>query len=145
MYSNDDGFFRALRSVVKNMHALGDASMARFGLTHAEAGLLLLLYAEGREGCSQDTLAVSQVVDRTNIGRSLKKLEARGYVRRERLDDDRRANWVYVTEAGMGLKDEILSIKSSIEARVRQGVSSDDYLRLAEALRVIDRNLGTIG
>lgn len=142
MYLYDDGFFASLRSIVRSMHALADSAMLPYGITHAEVSVLLLLYADGDSGCSQDSLHSRLPVDRTNIGRSLKRLEELGYVSRERTDADRRAKWIYLTARGLELRDPIFSMKRGIEERARDGIAEGDYRRLSDVLRIVAGNLG---
>ncbi len=140
MYLNDDDFFLAFRSIVKKMHRMGDRALVRFGLNHSEMRLMLLLYTE-EAGCSQEYLISKQVIDRTSVGRSLKKLESSGYIRRDTSEADRRAKQVYLEPRGMEIKPQLLEIKEQIEAKVLQSLSRNDYLTLTSLLQKIDNSL----
>lgn len=140
MYLNDEGFFLAFRSILKKMHRMGDKALSRFGLGTSEMRLLLLLYAE-TSGCSQEYLVSKQIVDRTNVGRSLKKLESLGLIRRETNETDHRAKRVFLEARGMEIRPQILEIKEKIEARVMQSIHRSDYLILTTLLQKIDRSL----
>jgi len=66
------------------------------GFSPTEARLLTLIINHGGP-ISQDELSSKIHLDRTNVGRGLKKLEQQGYVTRLRDEKDRRANFVTAT------------------------------------------------
>ncbi len=95
----------ALRRIV---HALeGNArEMARVsGLTQGQL-LVLLQIAQAGQGMPRD-IARALGVGQATITIQIDKLEARGLVRRERMQADRRAIWVILTQAGRALLDHI--------------------------------------
>lgn len=95
----------ALRRVV---HVLeGNArSMARVSnLTQAQLLVLLEIARHGHE--MPRDIARALGVGQATISIQIDKLEARGLVRRERRQADRRAIWVILTEAGRNLLDQI--------------------------------------
>jgi len=139
MFSGDDVFFRSLRSIVKKMHRLGDTALSAYGIGHAEMRLLLLLY--GEDGRPQESLVAGQVVDRTNVGRSLKKLEELGYVVRRKSPEDGRAKLVFLTERGRALQASVLSVKHDIEAKVTSGISGEELRVVSKILEKMDKKL----
>ncbi|MDD3916594.1 MAG: MarR family winged helix-turn-helix transcriptional regulator [Synergistaceae bacterium] len=139
MFLGDDVFFRSLRSIVKKMHRLGDAALSAHGIGHAEMRLLLLLY--GEDGRPQESLVAGQVVDRTNVGRSLKKLEELGYVERRKSPEDGRAKLVFLTERGRALQASVLSVKHDIEAKVTSGISGEELRVVSKILEKMDKKL----
>lgn len=95
----------ALRRVV---HALDSnaRSMARAsGLTQAQLLVLLEVARNGHE--MPRDIARALGVGQATITLQIDKLEARGLVRRERRQADRRAVWVILTETGRDLLDKI--------------------------------------
>lgn len=143
MFRSDDTFFRSLRNLIRKMHALGDRAMAPYGMSHAEMRVLLSLYSCGPDGCNQEYLASRLNVDPTNVGRSLKKLEALGYVRRMRSRDDGRANHVFLTEKGDGIRDVLIAVKNDIEARATRRVSPSELEFAAKVLETMDEGLSS--
>ena len=139
MFTGDDVFFRSLRSIVKTMHRLGDTALSAYGIGHAEMRLLLLLY--GEDACPQESLVAGQVVDRTNVGRSLKKLEELGYVERKKSPEDGRAKLVFLTERGRALQASVLSVKHDIEAKVTSGISGEELRVVSKILEKMDKKL----
>lgn len=91
----------ALRRIV---HALEDnaRAMARAsGLTQAQHLVLHTLSANGQE--MPRDIARKLGVGQATVTAQIDKLEARGMVRRERRQADRRMVWVILTEAGRAL------------------------------------------
>ncbi|MGY6632254.1 MAG: MarR family winged helix-turn-helix transcriptional regulator [Alkalilacustris sp.] len=88
---------RVLRAIEGNTRSIARAS----GLTSAQMLVLHALAASGQELPSDIArrLGVSQATVTTQIDR----LEARGLVRRERRQADRRTVWVILTDAGRQL------------------------------------------
>ena len=139
MFLNDDAFFLSLRNVIKKMHGLGDRAMGAYGMSHAEMRLLLLLY--GADGCSQEHIASRQNVDPTNVGRSLKKLETLGYIRRTRSREDGRANLVFLTDRGRDIRETVLAIKADIEAKATRNISREELELVSRILGKMDEGL----
>ena len=88
---------RVLRAIEGNARAIARTS----GLTHAQMLVLHALSGSGQELPSDIArrLGVSQATVTTQIDR----LEARGLIRRERRQADRRTVWVILTDAGRQL------------------------------------------
>ncbi|TVP71212.1 MAG: MarR family transcriptional regulator [Rhodobacteraceae bacterium] len=95
----------ALRRIV---HALDSNArqMARASqLTQAQLLVLLEVARKGHE--MPRDIARALGVGQATVTLQIDKLEARGLVRRERRQADRRAVWVILTETGRALLDEI--------------------------------------
>ena len=69
------------------------------GLNHTEARLLTLLNEEGGSS-TQEALSNLLLVDRSNAGRALKRLEQGDYVVRQPDEADKRTNLVRMTAKG---------------------------------------------
>lgn len=83
---------------------------AALGLTHTEARLLTLLSAVNG-AAAQETLTGGLVVDRTNAGRALQRLERDGLVVRAKDTADKRAKVVRMTDAGRHAAARITAMK----------------------------------
>lgn len=109
----------------------GERAFASLGLNHTEARLLTLLRQKGGEA-TQEALSNMLSVDRSNAGRALKNLEAKGYVVRAKDDEDGRTRMVNFTPTGEKQASEI--------ARLRAGMAERFFgdLREEEAAIVVD-------
>ncbi len=136
MFLNDDTLFLSLRNIIRKMHRLGDREMTRYGMSHAEMRLLLLLFEE--DGRSQEYLVSKHAVDRTSVGRSLKRLESLGFVTRAKNPEDGRANLVFLTERGRESRETVLTIKEDIERKATAGVTPEELRLLSRLLQKMD-------
>ena len=58
---------------------------------------MILLHIERHPGTTQDSIANHMFIDKCNVARRTKKLEALGYLYRETNQNDRRQNNLYLT------------------------------------------------
>ncbi len=94
-----------------------DASFQAFARRVGEANLspghfAILKVIHERPGISQTQLSYAAGRDKSTLTPTLKELERRGFVRRERLETDRRIYMLYLLEAG-----EAQLLKLSIHAQ----------------------------
>lgn len=110
------------------------AAVTDYGVSAAAAGPLLFIRRLGG-GVRQVTLADYVGVEGASLVRLVDQLSAAGLVRREADPKDRRANALWLTEAG-----EVLAAKIEADlARVRADVFADiSESELASALRVFE-------
>lgn len=82
--------------------------MARMGLTQMEADILLVLsgHLKSGETIRPGSLARLLRMPPSSLSQTLKPLEDKGFVRRERLPDDARTVSIQLTEHGWSLAEE---------------------------------------
>lgn len=114
--------------------------LSDYEITVGSFHLLFPLYEE--DGVYQKKLCEIFGLDKATVGRGLKKLEEKGFVRREEDQDDRRRNLVYLTEKSKELEPEFVEILESIEERSKKGLSSEEMENLRKTIRKICLNLG---
>jgi DNA-binding MarR family transcriptional regulator len=122
--SNRTDLFELIGTLARRRFQAAERAFAPVGLNHTEARLLTLLDRDCGEA-TQDALSGALSVDRSNAGRALKRLEERGYIRREKDDADSRTNRVQLTEAGSELVVEV--------SRLRRRVANEFFSDLSEA------------
>lgn len=76
-----------------------------FDITSAEYSFLLCLYK--KDGVTQDDLSDYLYIDKSATARAIKSLEQKGYVTRDRDEEDRRFNRIYLTNKAKLNKTEI--------------------------------------
>ena len=120
----------ASRSVV----ALYRPHLEPMGLTHPQYLVMLALW--GDSPLSIRDLSAMLQLDAGTLSPLLKRLEAAGYVRRERDPQDERQLAVTLTESGIALRAQAELIPAAIVKRLGMGI--DELERLHDALtRVI--------
>lgn len=112
---NQQDLFALLHSVMKRMRKLADNELYSFGITSTEMRILMVLYLFHPEGCAQDKIVSQLDIDRSNVGRALKKLEKLHYIQREKNKNDGRAFRVLLTDRGREIRNQILKIKNNIK------------------------------
>ncbi len=137
--SFEEKLFKSLRTVIKNMRKILDKEISQYGISHAEMRLLMILYSS--ENCTQEDLCSKIEVDRSNIGRSLNKLFRLGYVNKMRDPDDRRMNRIFLTDKGLRLKDELVSIKANLEKTIANEITEEERGVLIHLLDKINRGI----
>jgi MarR family transcriptional regulator for hemolysin len=106
------------------------------GISSASAGPLLFIRRLGG-GVRQIKLAEYVGVEAASLVRPIDQLCAAGLVRREVDANDRRANGLWLTEAGEALAATIEEELAELRARVFAGIGKQDFegvLRVFEAL-----------
>ena len=139
MFPGDNTFFSSLRSIIRKMHQISDRELSVHGISHAEMRIMLFLY--NKDGCRQDELSVAMGIDRSNVGRSLKKLENLELVIRKKVTEDARSLRVLLTEKGFKIKQVLEQLKTNIESTVTTGISSRDFTVISKTLETMDNNL----
>ena len=104
------------------------------GLTHPQYLVMLVLWEQ--EPLRVGELSKTLQLDPGTLSPLLKRLEAVGYLRRERDPHDERALAVVLTEEGRALREDALAIPPAIVERL--GLPMEDLVALHESLtRVI--------
>src|SRR4051812_49974821 len=104
------------------------------GLTHPQYLVMLALWGEAP--LTVRRLSEMLALDPGTLSPLLKRLEAIGYLRRERDPADERSLAITLTESGQALRAEALKIPPAVVARL--GMPIDDLKRLHASLtRVI--------
>ncbi|MFQ5530740.1 MAG: MarR family winged helix-turn-helix transcriptional regulator [Gemmatimonadota bacterium] len=100
--------------------------------------VLSRLYA--RDGQYQTQIADGTFRDRPNTSRILAGLESRGYVRKERDDEDMRRVRIFLTETGKRFVQDIAPIAASTRDTLYEGLTDEELRVLRRVLRRIERN-----
>lgn len=114
-------------------HAAAD--VARHGLTLAEFGVLEALHHKGPMllGEVQRSLLVSS----GGVTYLVDRLERRGLVRRDRCDEDRRARYAVLTDAGTAFVREAFPRHAAAVHAAMVGLSADEQCTARELLRAL--------
>lgn len=116
----------ASRSVIATYKPL----LEPMGLTHPQYLVMLALWEH--EPLRVNELSKLLQLDPGTLSPLLKRLEASGYVRRERDPHDERALAVVLTEKGRALRDDALNIPPAIVERL--GLPLEELLELHKRL-----------
>jgi len=132
--SNFQMLFDLIGELARRRYQAAEKSFASLGLNHTEARLLTLLH-QNRGSAAQDELAGKLLVDRTNAGRALQRLEQQGYILRRKDDTDKRANLVRLTGKGRKAVGEIGKLRKKIVLRFFGDLKEAEAGMIVELLR----------
>lgn len=122
-----------IRQVHALMHRVIDQKITPLGLTANQWRPLLLIRHKGIDTPAE--LARTMNVDTGAMTRMLDRLEAKGFVRRDRIAEDRRVVKVTLTDAGCAQTDQILPIIADSLNQHLQGFSEDEIRMLMALLK----------
>lgn len=123
----------ALAIAARSVIALYRPVLEPLGLTHPQYLVMLALWE--REPRRVGDLASALQLDPGTLSPLLKRLEAAGYVRREKDRQDERALAVVLTEQGRALRADALAIPPTIVERL--GVPVEELVDLRERLSAV--------
>lgn len=118
--------YAAAKEIVRRYKPLLDP----FDLTYTQYIAMMALWEHGRMNVSE--LGDYLFLNSATLTPVLKRLEAKGYISRERSQEDERSVIVSITEEGKALQDEALKVPESMGACMQ--LSPEDAAKLKELL-----------
>jgi DNA-binding MarR family transcriptional regulator len=130
-YEENPGYL--LKQVFNSMNRTLDQEMAPLGLTATQWRPIAMI-AMGRADTAAD-LARQNNVDTGAMTRTLDRLEAKGLLRRQRSDEDRRVVKIEVTEEGMATTRQIPANIARMLNHYLRGFSESEVEMLMHFMR----------
>ena len=126
------------RMIVDELHAHGIE-----GIVPSHGGILTRLFT-GKQYTMQEMAAAIHRT-RPTLTVLVRKLEAQGYVLREKSKADSRVTFLKITEKGRALESVFREISDQMNALVYQGLSDDEAQRMSGQLRqMLERLAGAV-
>lgn len=107
------------------------------GLTYPQYLVMLILWE--REMCSVKDIGALLHLDSGTLSPLLKRLEAAGFIKRQRRADDERVVDISLTEEGRALEARAAHIPEQFGCKL--GIQYEEYLELMERLRNLLANI----
>jgi DNA-binding MarR family transcriptional regulator len=123
----------ALAVASRSVLALYRPILEPLGLTHPQYLVMLALWEHSPRSVKEIGAALQ--LEPATLSPLLKRLEATGYVRRERSTVDERVLDITLTDAGNRLRDEAESIPPKIISSL--GMSVDDLTKMRQTLHTV--------
>jgi DNA-binding MarR family transcriptional regulator len=136
-----EDLFVLLHSMMKKMRKIADKELVPLDLSHSEMRMLMRMYFFHPDGCGQEELVSQLEIDRSNVGRALKKLENLQYIERVKDDNDRRAYRVFLTGKGWAVRDRLFAIRETMRKTLTLGMSEQELDLLNSLLKKADLSL----
>lgn len=125
--------FDLIGIIAHKRYVTAERKLSVLGFNHTEARLLTLLSQNG--AVTQDELSAFLTVDRSNAGRSLKKLEAGGYISRRKDASDKRTYIVHITKKGTDAVGQIAKVKESLAKELFRNLNAADVKTIVRLLQ----------
>ena len=122
-----------LKRVRASLTAAVDRQMAEYDISHDQWGVLIVM-AQGH-GQSAAELARTIECDGGSMTRMIDRLEAKGYLTRERRGHDRRVVWLQLTPAGKDLAEKLKSVVVDVQNHHLRGFTADELEVFKDFLR----------
>lgn len=108
------------------------------GLTHPQYLVLIALW-ERTERTSMGDLRRSLCMDTGAVTPLVKRMEAAGLLRRVRDEADERRVWVDLTDAGWGLRDQVLQVRRGVVERLP--LSAEQIAAMRSSLQALNADM----
>lgn len=116
--------FRTLHLLFRYGREYGHSHIRSSGLSDTGHIICTFLYAHPE--CSQDDVVRATRIDKTTVAKSLRVLEAKGFVTRTQSQTDRRKNVLQITDAGRESISDILLVNEKWLEGVLACLSPDE-------------------
>ena len=116
----------------KNQHKYLNDALAKHGLNIIQA--LFILRINKYEGLSQKDLAETFYLTKGSVAKSLKVLEEKNLIKREKLDGDKRKYSLKLTEEGEKLIPIIQKVNRNWEEKMRLYELNNDFMETLKDL-----------
>ena len=131
----------SLRQATRRVTQLYDRMLAPLDLRATQYSLLSEI--DRLEPVAINPLADAMIMDRATLGHNLRPLEARGYVRVEVGEDDRRSRQISLTPAGRSTLARAKKLWRKAQNRFEETIGGQESAALRKMLRrVADADLG---
>lgn len=110
-----------------------------YGISHSQFVIMavLLWFEEHKEDPTQVAISRLSKLDKMSISKSLKKLIALGYIRREESRKDTRAKWVNLTPKGKDLVSKLIPVVEGIDEEFFTILDQSEKIKLIELLNKV--------
>jgi len=132
----EDQICFALYAASRSVTAVYRPLLDRLGLTYPQYLVMLALWERGESAIKEISAALQ--LDYGTLTPLLKRLEALGYVRRQRRADDERTVSITLTDEGVALRERVIEVPIEISRAL--GLSAADTATLRELLRRVAGN-----
>jgi len=102
--------------------------------------MIVLKRLQGQDGMNQNELASQTYRDKSSLARLLSKMEAKGYIKREKGKIDKRNKRVFLTARGIEIFESTRPVIKEVMDTMEYGISEPDKEMVIEALKQIQTN-----
>jgi DNA-binding MarR family transcriptional regulator len=125
--------------IVRYCRAFAERKLKEYDLSFGEQVIIMFLSAN--ENVNQDTISKRYMIDKGMIAKTLNKLEEKGFVMREQNPNNKRENFVSLTQKGTDILDTMSSIYKEWNEIIYAGMSAEDIESLKRLTGMMAENV----
>jgi DNA-binding MarR family transcriptional regulator len=114
-----------------------EAPMKSAGLTPTQYNVLRILRGMSPQPIACQEIARRMITRDADLTRLLDRLEARGFIQRERQTDDRRVVHIVITPAGLSLLAELDNVLAEMNKKIFGNLGTERLTALVELLEQV--------
>ena len=137
-FTPDQSVGHLMRQVLNSIRSQADARLASYGMTYVQWLPLYKLMLQ--EGATTASLARELAIDPGAMTRSVDRLVAKGLVRRERSQQDRRVVHLELTAEGRSAAQRVPAVLSEVLNAHLHGFSDAEWRQLLHLLQRMQAN-----
>jgi DNA-binding MarR family transcriptional regulator len=127
-------------NMLRSARQIINEGLRPLGLSGAEGNVLLHLFTHDQE-MAQEQLVEQLDVSKPAVSRTLKTLETKGCIVRQRNPDDRRAYQIRLTDKALEMGPAIEQVYNHLYAVAMRGITQDELERFVTLFGRISENL----
>ena len=136
----DEVFIYLIERTERQIKRYANAALKNDGIEIVPDHWAILKRIEERAAINQREIAELTFKDPASVTRALDALEEKGLVRREEMENDRRAYNIVLTPAGSALMAKITPVAQSVRAQGLKGITREEQAMLKSILNRIYEN-----
>jgi MarR family transcriptional regulator, organic hydroperoxide resistance regulator len=142
MEISESNFLYTITNIRQRLFKLLKKELAREGISGIAPSFGDILFVLDQKGTvTMQEVARHTIKDKSTISLVINKLEAGGYITKEKHEGDARCTNLTLTPKARKLKPVLLRISEKMNDRLFQGLSDDEKMKLFELLGKVYRNL----
>ncbi len=138
--SSEDSIHKLYQRVYKNLIKLIRSELEPYDFNRGEFPLLFKLIKKG-DGVTQKEICEMLYISKSTTSKIIKRLVEKGYLRKEKDPDDKRASRIFLTEKKDKIEDLIKEIDQKAENKILEGFDKEEKEELRSYLERILDNL----
>jgi len=133
-------FFRKIFCLSRLTHKILNHGSDDKLIGSGQFSFLMFLFRHG-DGKSQYQISQNLNLNKTTTTRTLKKLEDKGYIRKEQDNEDKRIFRIYLTEKAYSVEEKLKEYSDSVYTQITKDISEKD---LEIFMKVTDQIINNI-
>jgi len=135
--------FRLMMRIARMRHRVSMDAVSGLGI-HPSEHLLLMNLGRMGSAVSQTQIACEMEVTPASVARTVKSLDAGGYIERNESEGDSRRNEIRITEKGKAVTEESRRMFTALDDEICAGFSDGELMQLRDFFRRMLENISAL-